>query len=66
MTTVLEIEEAVAQLPGPDLSKFRAWFNDFDAKAWDQEFEEDVQNGKLDRLAEQALEDRNQGRCTDL
>lgn len=66
MTTVLEIEEAVAHLPKPDLSKFRAWFNEFDAVTWDQEFEADVQSGKLDWLADQALDDLNKGLCTEL
>lgn len=66
MTTVLEIEKAVAHLPQPDLQKFREWFNEFDANAWDQEFETDVQSGALDRLADQALSDLNKGLCTDL
>ena len=66
MTTVLEIEKAVAHLPQPDLEKFREWFNHFDANAWDQEFEADAQCGALDRLAEQALSDLDKGLCTDL
>ena len=66
MTTVQEIEKAVTHLPRPDLDKFRAWFNAFDADAWDKQFEEDVQSGKLDHLADQALDDLNHGRCTEL
>ena len=65
MLTVQEIEKAVAHLPRPDLDKFRAWFDTFDADAWDKQFEEDVQSGKLDRLADQALGDLNRGRCTE-
>ena len=59
MTTVQEIKKAVAHLPRPDLDKFRTWFNTFDADAWDKQFEEDVQGGKLDSLADQALDDLN-------
>ena len=66
MTTVREIEEAVAQLPRPDLERFRSWFQEFDAEAWDRQFEEDVESGKLDRLAEQALKDLQEGRCRPL
>ena len=66
MTTVQEIEKAVAHLPRPDLDKFRAWFNTFDADAWDKQFEADAQSGKLDRLADQALDDLNRGRCNKL
>ena len=66
MTTVQEIEDAVAHLPDSELGKFRAWFVEFDAEAWDREFEEDAQGGRLDRLADRALKDLAQGRCSEL
>ena len=66
MTTVKEIEQAVANLPKPELDKFRLWFEKFDAELWDTQFEDDVRNGKLDLLADQALKDFEEGRCTKL
>jgi hypothetical protein len=66
MTTVREIEKAVADLPGPDLDKFRTWFKTFDDDVWDKQLEEDVQSGKLGSLADQALDDLNRGQCTEL
>jgi len=66
MTTIDEIEDAVAHLPQTDLNRFRSWFDEFDANAWDKHFEEDVHNGKLDALADQALEDISKGRCSKL
>lgn len=66
MTTVLEIEKAVENLPAPELDKFRLWFEKFDADLWDLQFEKDVQAGKLDKLADQALKDFEQGRCIEL
>jgi hypothetical protein len=66
MTTVKEIEEAVAKLPKMELDKFRSWFDKFDAELWNRQFEEDVQSGKLDYLADQALKDFKEGRCTKL
>jgi len=66
MTTVQEIEKAVAHLPGPELDRFRRWFEKFDAGLWDRQFEKDVQSGKLDCLADQALKDLEEGRCTEL
>lgn len=66
MTTVQEIEESVAHLPEPDLGKFRSWFEEFDANAWDKQFERDAQGGKLDALADEALRDLSAGRCTAL
>lgn len=66
MTVISEIEVAVAQLSRKDLSVFRDWFRKFDAEAWDKQFEHDVAAGRLDALAEEALRDLREGRCTDL
>ncbi len=66
MQTVQEIEEAVTHLPRPELDKFRAWFEKFAADLWDKQLEKDVQSGKLDFLADQALKDLEEGRCTEL
>jgi len=66
MSTVEEIKEAVCQLPPEDLAAFRAWFAEFDAELWDRQFEEDVAAGRMDQLAEEALRDLREGRCTDL
>jgi hypothetical protein len=66
MSTVQEIEKAVSQLPDEELAAFREWFADFDASSWDRQFEADVSAGRLDQLAEEALQDLREGRCTDL
>lgn len=66
MTTTEEIEAAVADLPPGELARFRAWFDQFDADAWDKQFEEDVRTGKLDELADQAVKEFKAGRCTEL
>jgi hypothetical protein len=66
MTEIAEIEVAVSQLSSADLAKFRDWFLAFDAEAWDRQFEDDVAAGRLNSLAEEALNDLREGRCTDL
>ncbi len=66
MTTVAEITGAVKRLPKKDLARFRKWFAEYDAAAWDREFEQDVATGRLDKLADEALKDLRAGRCTDL
>ena len=66
MSTIQEIQTAVSELLPEELSVFRAWFAEFDAKVWDQEFEQDVTAGRLEALAEEALRDLREGRCTDL
>jgi hypothetical protein len=66
MTKIQEIENAVSQLPKSDLDKFRSWFNEFDSKAWDRQFAEDVHSGRLDSFADQALRNLKSGRCSPL
>lgn len=65
-TTVLEIEKAVLSLPLNELEDFRAWFDNFDAAVWDKQFEEDVTAGKLDEIAEKAVEDFKKGNFKEL
>ncbi|NMG07684.1 hypothetical protein DP117_12645 [Brasilonema sp. UFV-L1] len=66
MNTLQEIERAVTQLSSEELAAFRTWFAKFDAAVWDQQFEADVEAGRLDALAERALQHLQEGRCTDL
>ncbi len=60
-----EIQTAVSELSLDEISVFRAWFVEFDAKVWDQEFAQDVAARRLEALAAEALRDLREGRCTD-
>ena len=66
MSTIHEIEAAVSKLSRQELFAFRDWFSEFDAAAWDQQFEADVAAGHLDALADEAIRDLREGRCRDL
>ena len=66
MSTVSEIEHAVQKLARHELAAFRDWFLEFDAAAWDKQFEEDVAAGRLDKAGENAIQDFHAGRCTEL
>ena len=66
MTKVEKIEQEVRQLSARELASFRAWFSDFDAANWDQQFEADVTAGRLDALADAALADHAAGRSRKL
>jgi hypothetical protein len=66
MSNLQEIERAVSQLSAEELADFRVWFAKFDAEVWDRQFEEDVAAGRLDNLAQRALQHLCEGRCTDL
>jgi hypothetical protein len=64
--TVQEIEQAVSRLSRDELARFRDWFDEFDAAAWDEQFERDARSGKLDRLAEKAMQDYLAGKSKEL
>ena len=65
MTSVQAIEAAVEQLAPEQRAEFRAWFEAFDAREWDRQREQDLEAGRLDWLAEEALGDLTAGLCTD-
>jgi hypothetical protein len=66
MKKVEEIEHQVQDLTGEELGSFRRWFAEFDAQAWDRQFEDDARAGKLDRLADRALRAHKAGESSEL
>lgn len=62
MGKVEAIEQQVAALAPDDLAAFRQWFASFDGDAWDKEIVSDAAAGRLDALADQALEHHLQGK----
>jgi hypothetical protein len=65
MTSVQAIKAVIEQLVPEQRANFRAWFEAFDARQWDQQIEQDLSSERLDWLAEEALGDQAFGRCTD-
>ena len=66
MTKLEDIEKAVAELAPRELDRFRAWFEEFQAARFDEKIERDAASGKLDRLAEAAVDDFRKGRAREL
>ena len=54
--SIEDFEKAVAALPPDQYAEFRTWFEAFEANRFDREIERDAQAGKLDRLADQAID----------
>jgi len=61
-----EIEEAIRQLPPDQLARFRQWYAEFDAQIWDEQFETDAKSGKLQKVAEKAIEEYRAGKSKEL
>ena len=66
MGNVEKIEQDVQALSPEELAQFRAWFLEYDWAVWDHQLELDVQAGRLDQLADQALRDHAAGKTTRL
>jgi hypothetical protein len=66
MSKIKEIEKEVQGLKPDELEAFRKWFWEFDAEAWDRQFEKDALAGKLDSLAEAALKSFKSGKCSEI
>lgn len=55
MTKIETLEQKIRELTPEELARFREWFAQFDADAWDREIEADAKSGKVDQLASRAL-----------
>lgn len=66
MITAEAAEQVVIQLPPEELAKFRDWFAEFQADAWDAQIETDAAAGKLDALAEEALAEYQRGEAQEI
>ena len=66
MSTVEDLEKAVAKLSPDELARFRAWFETFDADRFDRKIERDAKAGKLDQLADEALAEFREGDAREL
>ncbi len=64
--SVLELEQAISQLPAEELSRLASWFEEFMADEWDNQIERDAVAGKFDKMNAKADADFEAGRCTPL
>jgi hypothetical protein len=66
MSEIEQLEKTVSNLSPKDLAQFRAWFLEFDARAWDEQIETDLKAGKLDPLIAEARTEFEQGEARPL
>lgn len=58
------LKQFVGRLSQEDFKDFEEWFDNFRAEMWHKQIKADVQTGKLNKLAEQALSDFRKGKFT--
>ena len=66
MSKIEHLEQQVQALSPDELARFREWFLEFDWAAWDRQLERDVKAGKLDALAQKALQEHAAGKTKPL
>lgn len=64
MTTLKDIEAAIQSLPESDLIRFQQWFYAFEDQVWERKLQ--TNPVPLKNLADQALRDFRDGKCTEL
>ena len=60
------LEQEIKDLSCDELASFRNWFVNFDAAEWDHQIENDIEAGKLDKLAAKALSAHKRGESREL
>ncbi|MBE9007493.1 hypothetical protein IQ259_21090 [Fortiea sp. LEGE XX443] len=63
MSNLEQIEAAILSLPSNEFEKLRLWFLDLDYERWDEQIEQDIEDGKLEALAQEAIAEFEAGHC---
>jgi len=64
MQTVMEIEDAIGQLPEAEMFKLIERLETKAGDAWDRQFGADIQAGRLDAVAQQAIREHRAGQSS--
>jgi len=66
MDRVQKIESEVQSLSLSEFKQLRNWIDDYEQQMWDVQLEQDIQAGKLDSLAEEALKQFDSGKYKEI
>ena len=66
ITTIVEIQQAILNLPKSEYEQLKYWIRELDWERWDREIEADSRDGKLDFLIAEAVEAKENGSLRDL
>lgn len=66
MRKIEEIEHDIEKLSKSELKSFRQWFLEYDAEAWDNQFQVDAEAGTLDDFADEAIKEFRAGKTSEL
>jgi len=66
MSNIEQIESAILSLPSSEFEQLRLWFLDLDYERWEQQIEQDIEAGRLEALAQEAISDFTSGHCREI
>lgn len=66
MSTVVEIQEAIAHLDDSKREELRLWLDSYEEDDWDRQITADAASGKLDFMTHQAQEAKRKGQLRSL
>ncbi len=66
MSNLEQIEAAILSLPFNEFEKLKRWFFDLDYERWDEQLEQDIADGKLEALAQEAIAEFETGHCREI
>jgi hypothetical protein len=64
--SVEEIRAAITRLAPEGLAELAAWFEEYQAQAWDEQIARDVRAGRFEPLIQRAREQLKEGQCRSL
>lgn len=66
MSTIEQIEAAILTLPPDEFQRLRQWLLEVDYQRWDEQLEQDIAEGKLDALAQEAIAEFEAGHTREI
>lgn len=66
MSNLEQIEAAILSLPSSEFERLKLWLLDLDYDRWDEQLEQDVADGKLESLAQEAIAEFKSGNCREI
>ncbi len=66
MSNLEQIEAAILSLTSNEFEKLRLWFLDLDYERWDDQIEQDIEDGKLEAFAQEAIAEFEAGHCREI
>jgi hypothetical protein len=66
MMSTQEIESAIERLSPSEIAELAEWFQEFQARVWDEQIESDSRTGRLDTLIQETEKEHAAGRYREL